>query len=37
MRRVIRVMLWVALILVTGLAIFVRLRYGGGEPYPDVT
>jgi hypothetical protein len=30
-------MLWIALIVVTGLAVMVRLRYGGGEPYPDVT
>jgi hypothetical protein len=37
MRGVIRVVLWVVLILVTGLAIVVRLRYGGGEPYPDIT
>jgi hypothetical protein len=37
MRRVIRVALWVVLILVTGLAIVVRLRYGGGAPYPDLT
>jgi len=37
MRRVIQIALWIALILVTGLAIMVRLRYGGGKPYPDVT
>ena len=37
MRRVIRIVLWIALIVVTGLAIIVRLRYGGGEHYPDVT
>jgi sugar lactone lactonase YvrE len=37
MRRVIRIVLWIALIVVTGLAIVVRLRYGGGKPYPDVT
>jgi len=37
MRRFIRIALWIALILVTGLAIMVRLRYGGGKPYPDVT
>ena len=37
MRRVIRVALWIALILVTGLAIAVRFRYGGGDPYPDLT
>jgi sugar lactone lactonase YvrE len=37
MRRFIRIALWITLILVTGLAITVRLRYGGGKPYPDVT
>jgi hypothetical protein len=37
MRRVIRIMLWIALILVTGLAVMVRLRYGGGQSYRDVT
>jgi sugar lactone lactonase YvrE len=37
MRRFLRIALWVALILVTSLAILVRLRYGGGKPYPDVT
>lgn len=37
MRRVIRIVLWIALIVVTGLAIMVRLRYGGGKLYPDVT
>ena len=37
MRRVIRIVLWIALIVVTGLVIVVRLRYGGGQPYPDLT
>ena len=37
MRRVLRFVLWIVLIVVTGLAIIVRLRYGGGKPYPDVT
>ena len=37
MRRAIQVALWIVLILVTGLAVAVRLRYGGGRPYPDVT
>jgi sugar lactone lactonase YvrE len=37
MRRVIQVVLWIALIVVIGLVIVVRLRYGGGTPYPDVT
>jgi sugar lactone lactonase YvrE len=37
MRRFLRIALWVALILVTGLAVLVRLRYGGGKPYPDLT
>jgi sugar lactone lactonase YvrE len=37
MRRVTRILLWIVLTCVTGLAIIVRLRYGGGEPYPDVT
>jgi hypothetical protein len=37
MRRVIRIALWIAFIFVTGLAIVVRVRYGGGEHYPDVT
>jgi len=29
--------LWTALIVVTGLAFVVRVRYGGGQSYPDVT
>jgi len=33
----IRVLLWIALILITVLAFAVRLRYGGGKPYRDVT
>jgi sugar lactone lactonase YvrE len=37
MRRVIRIVLWIVLIVVTGLVIVVRLRYGGGAPYPDLT
>lgn len=37
MSRVIRIVLWIALIVVTGLAFVVRVRYGGGEPYSDVT
>ena len=37
MRRAIRIVLWIVLVLVTGLAIVVRLRYGGGAPYPDLT
>lgn len=37
MRRISRITLWIVLILVTGLAFVVRLRYGGGKPYPDVT
>ena len=37
MRRVIRIVLWITLIVVTGLAFVVRVRYGGGRPYPDVT
>ncbi|MBD3856545.1 MAG: hypothetical protein IFK92_08490 [Acidobacteria bacterium] len=37
MRSVIRIVLWIALIVVTGLAFVVRVRYGGGQPYPDVT
>ena len=37
MSRVIRIVLWIALIVVTGLAFVVRVRYGGGQPYPDVT
>jgi len=37
MRRVIQIALWITVILVTGLAFVVRFRYGGGEPYPDVT
>jgi len=37
MRRVIRIGLWTALIVVIGLVVLVRHRYGGGEPYPDVT
>ncbi len=37
MRRVIRIVLWMALIVVTGLAIIVRVPYGSGEHYPDVT
>jgi sugar lactone lactonase YvrE len=37
MRRVARIVLWVLLVLVTAAAVIVRLRYGGGRPYPDVT
>ena len=37
MSRVIRIVLWIALIVVTGLAFVIRVRYGGGQPYPDVT
>jgi sugar lactone lactonase YvrE len=37
MRRVIRIVLWIVLIVVTGMVIAVRLRYGGGQPYPDLT
>jgi sugar lactone lactonase YvrE len=37
MRRVIRIALWVVLILVTTAAFMIRLRYGGGEAYPDLT
>jgi sugar lactone lactonase YvrE len=37
MRRIIRVLVWIALILVTVLVIAVRLRYGGGKSYRDVT
>lgn len=29
--------MWLAFILVTGLVLVVRLRYGGGERYPDLT
>ncbi len=36
-RRTIRTVLWILLLLVTAAAAVVRLRYGGGEPYPDVT
>ncbi len=37
MRRVIRIVLWIALVVVTSLAFVVRVRYGGGQSYPDVT
>jgi sugar lactone lactonase YvrE len=37
MRAVLRVVLWVLLVLVTVAAIAVRLTYGGGRPYGDVT
>jgi sugar lactone lactonase YvrE len=37
MKRVLRVVLWVLLVLVTAAAIAVRLSYGGGRPYNDVT
>jgi len=37
MRRVVRIVLWISLILVIGLVVLVRHRYGGGQPYPDVT
>jgi len=37
MRRVIRIVLWIALILVILSVVLVRHRYGGGEPYRDVT
>jgi sugar lactone lactonase YvrE len=37
MRRVVRIVLWITLIVVTCLVIMVRLRYGGGQPYPDLT
>jgi sugar lactone lactonase YvrE len=37
MRRVIRIVLWIALIVVTSLVFVVRVRYGGGQSYPDVT
>lgn len=37
MHRFLRIALWIVLILVTGLAFTVRVRYGGGKPYPDVT
>ena len=37
MRRHIRIALWIMLILVTSLALLVRLRYGGGTLYPDLT
>lgn len=36
-KRIIRTVLWILLLLVTAAAIVVRLRYGGGEPYPDLT
>jgi sugar lactone lactonase YvrE len=37
MRRFIRIALLIALVLVTTLVLVVRVRYGGGKPYPDVT
>ena len=37
MRRAIRIALWIALILITAVAFMVRLRYGGGDSYPDLT
>ena len=37
MHRFLRIALWIVLILVTGLTVMVRVRYGGGKPYPDVT
>ncbi len=37
MRRVVRIALWILLLLVICLAFVVRMRYGGGAPYPDVT
>ena len=37
MHRFLRIALWIVVILVTGLAFTVRVRYGGGKPYPDVT
>jgi sugar lactone lactonase YvrE len=37
MRRAIRVLLWALLLFLTAAAAAIRLRYGGGQPYPDVT
>ena len=37
MRRFIRITLWVLLVILITLVAVVRLRYGGGEPYRDVT
>jgi hypothetical protein len=37
MRRTIRIALWIVLLLATGLAFTIRLLYGGGKAYPDLT
>ena len=37
MRRIVRITLWVLLVVLTVMAFVVRLTYGGGKPYTDLT